>query len=173
MIYRFFPHLVEFKVLKWDNYSYRRMAMETIIKDLDSNYKLIKYRNKPETIVFEIANKATEAKCPYCGAVSSRVHSTYQREIQDLPIQNKKVVLLVSTRKFFCDNDLCTRRTFSEIHKFVGKNAKKTTRLEDNILYTSAQLSSVAASKVLKSNHISVSKSSICVMLKKNASTCG
>ncbi|MCR4695304.1 MAG: transposase family protein [Pseudobutyrivibrio sp.] len=147
--------------------------METIINDLDINYKLIRYRNKVDTIVFEIANKATEVKCPYCGAVSSRVHSTYQREIQDLPIQNKKVVLLVSTRKFFCDNDLCTRKTFSEIHKFVGKNAKKTTRLEDNILYTSTQLSSVAASKILKSNHINVSKSSICVMLKKNASTCG
>ena len=37
--------------------------METIINDLDTNYKLIRYRKKVDTIVFEIANKATEAKC--------------------------------------------------------------------------------------------------------------
>ena len=105
--------------------------METIINDLDSNYKLIRYRNKPDTIVFEIANEVKEAKCPYCGAVSSRVHSSYQREIQDLPIQNKKVVLLVSTRKFFCDNDLCKRKTFSEIHKFVAsKSSNMSTKHE-------------------------------------------
>ncbi len=86
--------------------------METIINDFDNAYKLIRFRNKPDTIVFEIANKAAEAKCPYCGTISSRVHSMYQREIQDLPIQNKKVVLLVSTRKFFVTTIYVTGKLF-------------------------------------------------------------
>lgn len=37
---RFFPVLVEFKALKCDNYSYWRIAMETIIRDLEPNYWL-------------------------------------------------------------------------------------------------------------------------------------
>ena len=29
----------------------------------------------------------SEVKCPYCGTLSSKVHSSYEREIQDLPMQ--------------------------------------------------------------------------------------
>lgn len=85
-----------------------------------------------------------EVKCPYCGTISSKVHSFYEREIQDLPMQNRKVIFLVKTR-----------------------------RLVQNILFTSAQLSSVNAEKILKSNSIEVGKSSICSLLKKNAINCG
>lgn len=98
MIEGFFPDLVEFKVLKCDDYSCWRTAMETIINDLDANYELISYRKKKDLIVFEIANKSNAFKCPYCGSISKRVHSAYQREVQDLPIQYKKVVLLATTR---------------------------------------------------------------------------
>ena len=90
----------------------------------------------------------------------------------DLPIQGKKVVLLVLTRKFFCDNDTCCKRTFSERHPFVDANGKRTKRLEKNILFTSSQLSSINASKVLKNSNVDISKSSICVLLKKNAIDC-
>lgn len=49
----------------------------------------------------------SEVKCPYCGTLSSKVHSSYEREIQDLPMQNRKVILLVKTRKMFCSNCKC------------------------------------------------------------------
>ena len=111
--------------------------------------------------------------CPYCGEKSNKVHSTYEREIQDLPMQNKKVILLVKTRKMFCHNSLCSKKTFSESHHFVDRKGKKTRRLEKNIIYTSTQLSSVNASKVLKTSNINVCKSSICELLKKNTIHCG
>ena len=41
------------------------------------------------------------------------------------------------------------------------------------ILYSAAQLSSLNASKLLKSENIKVCKSSICDLLKKNAIHCG
>ena len=75
--------------------------METIIRDLEPNYELISYRKKKELIVFEIASKSKEAKCPYCGSISKRVHSTYQREVQDLPIQNKKVIFVGYNKEIF------------------------------------------------------------------------
>lgn len=105
--------------------------------------------------------------CPFCGSKTTRVHSTYQREIQDLPIQDKLVILLVTTRKMFCDNPDCSHKTFSEIHPFAAQKVKKTNRLIKNILYTAAQLSSLNASNLLKSENIKVCKSSICDLLKK------
>ena len=55
----------------------------------------------------------------------------------------------------------CSHKTFSEKHPFVAAKSKKTNRLIQNILYTSSQLSSLNASKLLKSENISVCKSSI------------
>ena len=100
MVYWFFPVLVDFKALKCDNHSYW-IAMETIIRDLEHNYELISYRKKKDLIVFEIASKSKEAKCPYCGSISKRVHSTYQREVQDLPIQNNFVIMINVIRRRF------------------------------------------------------------------------
>lgn len=139
--------------------------------NLGSDYRIDEYRVKPEVAVLELSSTIKELQCPYCGVSSSKVHSSYTREIQDLPIQARKTIFLVKTRKMFCVNDKCTRKTFSEKHSFVDVKGKKTQRLEKNIIYMSTQLSSVNASKILKSTNIDVSKSSICVML-KNAIEC-
>ena len=117
-------------------------------------------------MIFHIASTITELECPFCGSKTSKVHSIYQREIQDLPMQGKKVILLVDTRKMRCMNPDCSHKTFSEKHPFV-------TAKSQNILYTSSQLSSLNASKLLKSENITVCKSSICDLLKKNAIHCG
>ena len=82
--------------------------MDFIVKDLDNNYRLDEFRNKADKIIFEISSEISTANCPYCGKESKRIHSRYQREVQDLPIQGKKVVLLVSTRKFYTQSLLYT-----------------------------------------------------------------
>ena len=147
--------------------------MKDFITALDPNYQLDKYHIKNNVAVFYISSKMSEIKCPYCGTLSSKVHSSYEREIQDLPMQGKKVILLVDTRKMRCMNPDCSHKTFSEKHPFVTAKSKKTNRLIQNILYTSSQLSSLNASKLLKSENITVCKSSIYDLLKKNAIHCG
>ena len=147
--------------------------MNEFIHELGEDYILDDYKIKKDAVVFHISSKCEELMCPYCGEKSKKVHTTYEREIQDLPMQNKIVILLVKTRKMFCHNSLCSKKTFSERHHFVDRKGKKTRRLEKNIIYTSTQLSSVNASKVLKTSTIDVCKSSICEVLKKNAIHCG
>ena len=147
--------------------------MDEFIKLLDPAYELIQYRIKEDKVIFHIASTITELECPFCGRKTSKVHSIYEREIQDLPMQGKKVILLVDTRKMRCMNPDCSHKTFSEKHPFVTAKSKKTNRLIQNILYTSSQLSSLNASKLLKSENITVCKSSICDLLKKNAIHCG
>lgn len=110
--------------------------MDEFIKLLDPAYELIQYRIKENKVIFHIASTITELECPFCGSKTSKVHSIYQREIQDLPMQGKKVILLVDTRKMRCMNPDCSHKTFSEKHPFVTAKSKKTNRLIQNILYT-------------------------------------
>lgn len=104
---------------------------------------------------------------------TKKIHSVYQREIQDLPLQDRQVILLVDTRKMFCKNPNCPHKTFSEEHPFAAVKTRKTNRLVNKIIHTSTQLSSLNASRLLKSENVSVGKSSICSMLKKDAVHCG
>ena len=73
--------------------------MDEFIKLLDPAYELIQYRIKEDKVIFHIASTIAELECPFCGRKTSKVHSIYEREIQDLPMQGKKVILLVDTRK--------------------------------------------------------------------------
>lgn len=147
--------------------------MDEFVKLLDPCYELELYRIKDSIIVFSIQSMNEELVCPFCGQKSKRIHSRYRREIQDLPIQDKQVILLVDTRKMFCNNMECAQKTFSERHPFVSANGRKTERLVKNIIHTATQLSSLNASRLLKSESITVCKSSICNLLKKNAIDCG
>ncbi len=147
--------------------------MDEFIKSLNQDYELVRYRIKDKEVVFNIKSSKKELACPFCGSKSMHVHSTYQREIHDLPIQDKQVILLVDTRNFLCYNPDCPHKTFAEKHPFAAPKAKKTDRLVRNIIHTSTQLSSLNASRLLKSENIIASKSSICSLLKKNAFHCG
>ncbi|PKM56672.1 MAG: hypothetical protein CVU98_10060 [Firmicutes bacterium HGW-Firmicutes-3] len=143
--------------------------MNEFIKSLNVDYTLVDYKNKSDTIVFRIKSELDSANCPYCETQSCKIHSRYEREIQDLPIQHKQVILLVLTRKFFCSNPECTHKTFAEKHDFASRNGQMSLRLNNHIVNTSLKLSSIESSKLLESEAIKVGKSSICSLLKKNA----
>lgn len=85
--------------------------MNEFIKLLNQDYELIQYRSKDKEVVFHIQSSKKELVCPFCGSKTMHVHSAYQREIQDLPIQDKQTILLVDTRKFFCEVDEARRLT--------------------------------------------------------------
>ena len=76
--------------------------MDEFIKSLNQDYELVQYHIKNKEVVFHIRSSKKELVCPFCGSKSIYVHSAYQREIQDLPIQDKQVILLVDARKLFC-----------------------------------------------------------------------
>lgn len=146
---------------------------QAFVKLLDKNLECIDYKLKNDKIILLAKSAKKNVRCPYCGCISDKVHSQYQREIQDIPMLDKQTILLLSTRKMFCLNKDCSHKTFSERFDFISSNGKKTKRLINKILITSTKLSSVNASSLLKNSSIKVSKSSICDLLKKNAEHCG
>jgi transposase len=72
------------------------------------------------------------ADCPLCGSASTRIHSTYQRSLADLPSHGRAVRIKLSTRRFRCVLATCGRRIFTErLAATAGRPfARRTARLE-------------------------------------------
>lgn len=72
--------------------------------------------------------------CPLCQQVSQRIHSRYERTLQDLPWADYSVTLQLKVRKFFCTNKLCQRRIFTErLPEVAIPWARKTLRLIEQL----------------------------------------
>ncbi|MEV6259139.1 ISL3 family transposase [Nocardia sp. NPDC051929] len=65
-------------------------------------------------IRFDAVTREVPQPCPVCGVVSSRVHSRYSREIADVAVASREVVLRLAVRRLFCGNGGCGRRIFAE-----------------------------------------------------------
>jgi transposase len=64
--------------------------------------------------VVEARTAQVQAACGACGALSSRVHSGYVRQIQDGPAGGRPVVIRLAVRRLFCPNLACPVVTFAE-----------------------------------------------------------
>jgi len=141
--------------------------MDELVKFLDEILEYTSHEIIEDIIYITVVSNRDEWECPHCGCFSTRVHSRYNRRFQDLPIQGKKVIMILKNKKIFCDNDKCKVTTFAEKFAFLRNKAKRSTRLEDEILRVSSHCSSVAASQLLSTNTVTVGKSTICSLLKK------
>lgn len=92
---------------------------QAFIKLLDKNLVCTDYQIRGDKFVLIAESDKKEVICPFCGNLSSKIHSVYQREIQDIPMRDKQTILLLKTRKIFCLNKNCTHKTFTERFDFV------------------------------------------------------
>jgi len=75
--------------------------MDKFIKQLDPNLDYINHEINDGKCYITVASNRKEVTCPFCGQSSSRIHSTYNRIFQDLPIQGNKVFIIIRNRKMF------------------------------------------------------------------------
>lgn len=143
--------------------------MNEFVKLLDPALDYLNHETHEHKIIITVESSRHEAVCPYCNKTSSKVHSVYQREFQDLPLQDKQVTIILNNKKYFCDNQDCSHRTFAERFDFIMPKSRKTNRLIRKTLRLSTMVSSISAAQILKSDMTIVSKSTICNLLKKNA----
>ena len=141
--------------------------MEELIRELDKHLDYERYELHGNEMNIYVRSTRKVASCSYCGTPSDQVHSRQIRTLKDLPIQGKKVKLLLKQKKYFCKNKGCSRKTFAERFEFFAPNATKTNRLQAEILRVALTQSSVAASRYLRTSVADVGKSTICDLLKK------
>ncbi|MEU1629200.1 ISL3 family transposase [Streptomyces sp. NPDC020096] len=59
-------------------------------------------------------SRGRPGRCPDCRKRASRVHSSYQRTLDERPLGSRRVVVRLRVRRYFCDRKSCSRRTFVE-----------------------------------------------------------
>ncbi|MFD7282448.1 ISL3 family transposase [Streptomyces sp. NPDC059862] len=67
-----------------------------------------------DTLVVEAVSTARPGRCPDCRKQARRVHSTYQRTLDERPLGPRRVMVRLRVRRFFCDRRSCSRKTFVE-----------------------------------------------------------
>ena len=67
-----------------------------------------------DTVVIRTSCRAAQARCPLCGAVSSRVHGGYARVVADGAAGGRPVLIALSVRRFRCPEPSCPKATFAE-----------------------------------------------------------
>ena len=71
-----------------------------LVKLLDPSLECNGHTIENERIIFHVFSTKESCICPYCGTETTKVHSTYIRNIEDIPIQEHQTVLLLVVSAF-------------------------------------------------------------------------
>ncbi|MEL6385358.1 MAG: ISL3 family transposase [Cyanobacteria bacterium J06626_18] len=100
-------------------------------------------------LVFKVCSTQKVAHCPVCNAPTHRVHSHYERTLKDLPLVQFSLTILLEVGKFFCLNDHCKRRIFTErLPTVVAPWARRTTRYAQHLRAIGLALGGAAAARL-------------------------
>ena len=57
-----------------------------------------------ERFILKVSSAQAIVNCPLCHHPSGRIHSHYERTLQDLPLVQFSLTILLEVCKFFCSN---------------------------------------------------------------------
>ena len=109
-----------------------------------------------------------ESQCPKCGNESRRVHSRYKRRLQDIPLGEYEVELELRVRRYFCDNEECSRRIYAErLPEVVAPSARRTARLEEKLGRIGIALGGAAGERLSRDLGYGISDSTLLYLVAK------
>lgn len=95
-------------------------------------------------------SRSRRASCPGCGRISTRTHGWYIRRPQDVPSSDRGVKLVLTVRRFCCDNTHCKQRTFAErLARWLPRHAQRTGRLTTLIRRVGFEVSAESGRRLL------------------------
>jgi transposase len=107
------------------------MEITTLLADPEA-LRLEKIIQHHSSLTLVVKATGAQAECPRCHRPSTRVHSYYTRTVGDLPWHGVAVQLHLRTRRFRCQNSLCTKRIFCErLPRVVAYYGRKTRRMNE------------------------------------------
>jgi transposase len=102
------------------------------------------------------------ATCPSCGTLSARAHSRYRRRLADAAVGGRRVLILLSARRLFCDHDPCARRTFAEqVEGLTVRYGRRTPLLRAMLEQVAVALAGRGGARLARSLTATVSRSTM------------
>jgi transposase len=141
----------------------RKIYKEINLNDklFGENFIVYDWVESDEEIHIYVKTKKKITLCKDCGSETIRLHNTYNRTIQILPIRMKTTYVHVKAYKYKCMNANCDTKVIMENLSFASPSQVKSDDLICTILGISAFLSNEGASKVLKHLGIKASNDTI------------
>ncbi|ABW32157.1 transposase (plasmid) [Acaryochloris marina MBIC11017] len=100
-------------------------------------------------ITFHISSTQVLACCPVCHQTAHRFHSRYERTLRDLPGVDFCLTILLQVCKFFCLNETCKCRIFTERMPQVALPwARRTVRFAEHLSKIGLALGGEAAARL-------------------------
>ncbi|MFE9404033.1 ISL3 family transposase [Streptomyces sp. NPDC006530] len=92
------------------------MGVESLADVLFSGFdvRLTRVTEAAEGLVVEAVACGPPPRCPGCNSQAAKVHSSYERALAGLPVNDRSLTVRLRDRRFFCDRGRCPRRTFVE-----------------------------------------------------------
>lgn len=120
------------------NYPQNHSPMELLEHFLPdaSTLSLKHWTIEPEShqMVITVCSTQVVTCCPLCQSLTGRVHSRYERTLKDLPLDQFGLTLVLEVAKFFCLNEACRRRIFTErLPTIVAPWARRTRRYAEQL----------------------------------------
>jgi transposase len=123
---------------------------------------LVCLRPKDGAIQMQLRTCRAFSTCPACGAASRRVHSRYRRKLDDLPREGLPVVILLETRRFFCVEEGCGRRIFTEqLPGTVARYARRSCRSSEALSWITLALGGRTGARLARQLGLLVSRSTL------------
>jgi transposase len=113
---------------------------------------------------------AGEAACTGCGAVSRRVHSSYQRQLADTASGGQEVLIDLQARRFSCGNPACAKATFAEqVPGLTTRYGRRTCTLQAVLQAVALALGGRAGARLSGRLSCTVSRSTLVRLIRASA----
>jgi transposase len=121
-----------------------------------------------EELLLVVSSTQPEGVCPTCGQRTARVHSHYQRTLQDLPCSGLHIRLRLHVRRFCCATATCACHIFTErLPTITEPYARRTTRLRDSLLSLGWALGGAAGARQSRRQAIEVCGTTLLSLLRR------
>lgn len=113
-------------------------------------------------IILSVCSTQVITQCPVCAHPTHRIHSHYKRMLADLPWADYSIILQLRVRKFFCINQACLRRIFTErIATVAAPWARRTRRMAKRLAAVGLALGGAAGERLSQQLDCAVSRNTI------------
>ena len=107
------------------------------------------------------------AACPFCGEVSNKTRSHYERTVRDVAWCGIPVVIRFTARRFACVNSACPQKIFCErIPELVPAYGRRTVRFTKTIAALGWATSAEAAARLARDLGLSISADTVLRILR-------
>jgi transposase len=113
-------------------------------------------------VIIRASSETSKAACPRCGRESERVHSRYERGVDDASIGGLATLLRLRVRRFFCDNRDCPARTFVEqVRGLTARHSRRSPLLRGMLEQIGLALAGRAGARMAVALGMPVSRSTL------------